>query len=140
MRLIFLLIFFTLLTSYFSIKAQVTNVSEKVSEVSFDKKAEIKKPTKRYFSFKNRTSYFNPLAYVGSTLLFIYQKVISQQIQANCAYQTSCSEYTRLSIQQHGFILGTLNGLNQISECFEGAIYEHPPVFINQTKIINSLD
>lgn len=91
--------------------------------------------------FKNRAARFNPFNYLGAAVLFVYQNVFSEQIQADCAYQTSCSEYTKLALAQYGIIRGTLEGFNQLSECAPGARYEHCPLFVNgDGKIINPLE
>jgi putative component of membrane protein insertase Oxa1/YidC/SpoIIIJ protein YidD len=81
----------------------------------------------------------NPFLYVGAGLLFIYQNIISEQIQASCMYQVSCSEYTKKSIEKNGFLKGTLLGFHQLSNCFQGVIYEHPPFMINEDGKINNL-
>jgi putative component of membrane protein insertase Oxa1/YidC/SpoIIIJ protein YidD len=117
------------------------NISEKMLQVSFDK-ASINKPEKRkWLSFKKKSAYLNPLNYLGEGMLFVYQNIFSEQIQASCNYEVSCSEFTKLSIQTSGFFIGTLKGFNQLSECAPTAIYEHPPVFINNDgKIINHFE
>lgn len=94
-------------------------------------------------SLKNKsfTQKLNPFLYVGATLLYFYQNVISEQIQANCMYKISCSEFTKKSIEKNGFVKGTLSGFHQLSNCFQGAIYEHPVYMINENgKINNTID
>lgn len=99
-------------------------------------------PSKRkLLAFKNKLSRLNPLNYLSSGLLYIYQNVFSEQIQADCAFETSCSEYTKLSIKKSGLFIGTLRGFNQLSECSPNTRYEHPPVYLNQhQKIINAFE
>lgn len=82
----------------------------------------------------------NPLTYVGASLLFFYQRVISEQISADCTYQTSCSETTKRAIEKYGLIKGALLGVHQLSTCVPGNVHEHPSHIINeQGKIINDL-
>lgn len=96
---------------------------------------------KKLLLFKKQISYFNPLNYIGAGFLYTYQQLVSEQIQASCTYKISCSEFTRCSIQKHGFFIGTLKGFNQLSECIDGARYEHPRMFIDKdNKIINSVE
>ena len=90
--------------------------------------------------FKHRASYFNPLSYAGAGLLFIYQNVFSEQIQADCTYMVSCSQYTKLCIERHGILKGTLMGFNQLSECFPAARYEHPVTSTHLNKIDNRFE
>ncbi len=81
---------------------------------------------------------YNPFVYVGAALLFVYQNVISEQIQAHCMYKVSCSQFTKLAIQKKGFLEGTLLGFNQISECFPGILKEHSDYCIDQNDKINN--
>lgn len=34
-----------------------------------------------------------------------------------CTYTPSCSEFTRLAVLQHGFIIGSIMGLKRIIDC-----------------------
>jgi putative component of membrane protein insertase Oxa1/YidC/SpoIIIJ protein YidD len=96
-------------------------------------------PTKRAFlPLAKGVSRYNPLANAGIGLLFIYQHVFSEQFQASCIYEISCSEYTKMCIRKSGLIGGTLKGFNQLSECIHGALYEHPSRYINQDKKIKN--
>lgn len=74
-----------------------------------------KKPIARY----------NPVNYLAAGMLFFYQRVVSEQFQANCMYEISCSEYTKRSIEYYGFVKGALLGFNQFSNCFPSVAAEH---------------
>jgi putative component of membrane protein insertase Oxa1/YidC/SpoIIIJ protein YidD len=116
-------------------------INEKILNISFDNIAVHKTGKGKLFSFKKKRSYFNPLNYLGAGILYVYQNIFSEQIQANCTYEVSCSEYTRLCIQKFGFFTGTLKGFNQLSECTPNTIYEHSPAYINSDgKIINHFE
>lgn len=92
-----------------------------------------------FFSVKNKFSKYNPLIYLSGGLLFIYQKIFSEQIQANCAYEVSCSEFTKKCVQKYGLVLGAFKGFNQLSECDVRAKYDHEEFFINnEGKIKNN--
>jgi putative component of membrane protein insertase Oxa1/YidC/SpoIIIJ protein YidD len=139
MRVFILLLSFLLELSLFS-QEDSKNVNEKLIQVSFDY-SQAKPAKKINFFFKKRRSYLNPLNYLGIAALYIYQNTFSEQIQANCNYEVSCSEYTKLTIQASGFFIGTLKGFNQLSECTPNARYEHPLLYINnEGKIINRLE
>jgi putative component of membrane protein insertase Oxa1/YidC/SpoIIIJ protein YidD len=73
---------------------------------------------------KKRITY-NPLTYLGGAFLFFYQTLVSEQIQANCAYHLSCSHFTKISMQTKGAVLGFFIGLNQLSCCFGGVADDH---------------
>ncbi len=82
----------------------------------------------------------NPLTYVGAGLLFFYQRVISEQISADCTYQMSCSEMTKRAIAKYGIIRGALIGVNQLASCVPGNHHEHAKHKLNaKGKIINDL-
>lgn len=93
---------------------------------------------KKARNFLKPKSKFNPLAYVGSSALFIYQNVISEQIQAKCTYQHSCSEFTKLCINDYGFIKGSLIGINQILACIPILKYETHPLFLTPNFLIKN--
>ena len=131
-----------LLLSFFTATAfsQTSTVQDKLMQVSFESVTTPQHPKRKLLRSKKKLAQYNPVTYVSAGLLYVYQNIFSEQIQAECTYRISCSEYTKLSIQQSGFIIGVLSGFNQLSECFNGAVYEHPRSFINNNhKIINSI-
>ncbi len=79
---------------------------------------------------------YNPIGYIGTGALFVYQNIISEQIQAKCSYQISCSEFTKQSINTFGFLKGTFIGLNQLLSCVPFAIEDTNPYFISQNNLI----
>lgn len=89
----------------------------------------------------SEASQWNPLTYVAASAMFVYQRVLSEQISADCMYETSCSEFTKKSIERHGLFSGTLIGLHQLSHC-NGFLYdEFEPVQMGKTgKIINPIE
>jgi len=131
-----------LLLSFFLTRAAFSQSSlqDKLLQTSFED-ITIHTTTKRkLLHFKKRSSRYNPATYVSAGLLYVYQNVFSEQLQAECSYEISCSEYTKLSIQRSGFFIGVLSGFNQLSECYPGVIYEHPRSFIGPgNKVINSI-
>jgi putative component of membrane protein insertase Oxa1/YidC/SpoIIIJ protein YidD len=81
----------------------------------------------------------NPLYYVSAGMLYTYQNIISEQIQAECMYETSCSQYTKFSIEKYGLIKGTLLGFHQLNNCMPSAIYDYPDFKISKgEKILNN--
>lgn len=117
-----------------------TQLTDRLIEITLPKHApEFKQ--RKWLEFKSRAAYYNPLNYIGAGLLFLYQNLLSDQIQARCSYETSCSQYTKLSIQKKGFIIGTFSGFNQLSECFPAVAGEHCRHAINREgKVINPID
>ena len=80
----------------------------------------------------------NPFYYISAGLLYTYQNIISEQIQAECMYEVSCSQYAKLNVQKYGLIRGTFLGFHQLNNCIPSAIYDYPDFKINKDeKIIN---
>lgn len=95
-------------------------------------------PRKLVRTPSNFLAKMNPLHYVSAGLLYTYQNVISEQIQADCMYEISCSQYTKYSIQKYGLVKGTLLGFHQLNNCIPSAIYDYPDFKLTrEDKIIN---
>lgn len=78
--------------------------------------------TKRKVSFllsrkKNPVIRYNPVSLTFGGLLFIYQKFLSPQISANCAYHPSCSSFSMSSIKRYGFIKGIALSADRLTRC-----------------------
>lgn len=80
----------------------------------------------------------NPLLYISSGLIYTYQNLFSEQIQANCTYEVSCSSYTKRCIERHGFIVGLLMGLDQMSACFMDVKKQYPEYKISDEDLIDN--
>ncbi len=105
--------------------------------------SEYELPAKRkIISLKNKgiISKVNPVTYISAGMLFFYQRVISEQLQADCAYETSCSNYTKLQIEKNGF-RGFLLGIDQLNNCFNGVRYDCQDHQISgDSKVINTVE
>jgi putative component of membrane protein insertase Oxa1/YidC/SpoIIIJ protein YidD len=139
---IYITIFLIFKLSSTSIIAQ--QLSTNISTITFQEFKSESSLNKRKiidFSKKSFVQKINPLLYVGAGLLFVYQRVFSEQIQATCVYKKSCSEFTKLSIEKKGIIKGTLTGFNQLSNCFQSVIFDRSSYLVTEDgKINNALD
>ena len=61
--------------------------------------------------------WYNPVESFLSISIFIYQKYISQQISATCAYIPSCSTYSKNLINDFGLIKGVLFASDRLTRC-----------------------
>lgn len=117
------------------------NVSSLVLNTTFQQ-YNISKPEKRKFiQLKDKSVIvkINPFTYIGGSLLFIYQNILSEQIQANCRYEISCSNYTKLAIEKYGLIKGAIMGAHQLGNCNNGITNDHEEHAINDKgKVINT--
>lgn len=83
----------------------------------------------------------NPLFYLATGAMFLYQRVLSEQISADCQYEISCSEYTKKQIERHGLIYGSLIGIHQLHHCTGLTANEVPSHRLNRSgKIMNPIE
>jgi len=139
----FLVIFSLIVGSSSTLIAQKTPlpIESKITKTLFSA-YELPNKQKRGLLIKNgNKASYNPLFYVASGLLYVYQNVFSAQISANCVYETSCSEYTKRCIQKHGIIKGSFIGLHQLSCCTPSIHLDYCEHMISETgKIINPIE
>jgi putative membrane protein insertion efficiency factor len=67
---------------------------------------------------------YNPVSAVVGGLLYVYQKVISPQIFADCLYQESCSKFSVLVLKEFGFLKGIGLTTDRITRCNQLVISE----------------
>jgi putative component of membrane protein insertase Oxa1/YidC/SpoIIIJ protein YidD len=82
----------------------------------------------------------NPLIYISGGLLFLYQNIASEQIQATCTYHISCSENMKLQIKRKGLLAGMLSGLNQLNNCAPSVLNDYPAYKITPNYTINNVE
>ena len=81
-----------------------------------------KKKVRKYTSLyktkhQNIISKLNPINLTFSGLLFFYQNVISSQINAECLYSPSCSEFSKKCIRKYGLIKGVFLTADRLHRC-----------------------
>ena len=84
--------------------------------------SEAKFETKRKVTFllsekKNPIIRYNPLSLTFGGLLYMYQKLLSPQISANCPYNPSCSGFSKNCILRFGFIKGIALSADRLTRC-----------------------
>ena len=90
--------------------------------------------SKRSFIAKSdRNSVINTVA---GGMIYFYQNIISEQIQASCSYEISCSQYLKLCIEKYGFVIGTFAGINQFGKCAGNNHKNHSSYKLNEKNII----
>lgn len=81
----------------------------------------------------------NPLSYLLDAGILTYQAVFSEQLQSDCQYEISCSEYTLRCIRKFGTVRGMLMGFTQLQDCHSQSRYEHEAIALNtRHKIKNA--
>jgi putative component of membrane protein insertase Oxa1/YidC/SpoIIIJ protein YidD len=90
--------------------------------------------SKRDFIARGKTS--SVINTIAGGMIYFYQNVISEQIQASCSYEISCSQYLKLCIEKYGFIIGTFAGINQFGKCAGSNYKNYSSYKLNENNII----
>lgn len=124
-------------------RTQIKNVSinEQILTTLFSDYQDIKDNKRAFIAIQSTKAKFNPFIYLAGGLLFMYQNLFSAQISANCVYETSCSEFTKKSIQKYGIIKGTFIGMHQLSCCTPSIHKDYCEHSVSESgKIINRIE
>jgi putative component of membrane protein insertase Oxa1/YidC/SpoIIIJ protein YidD len=97
---------------------------------------------RKIMSLKDKSTLqkLNPLMYFSAGMLFLYQRGLSEQIQANCTFQTTCSGYTKMAIQERGFFVGVVMGADQMMRCTPQSLYDYPLFKLTSNRKIIDAD
>ncbi|MBA3361612.1 MAG: membrane protein insertion efficiency factor YidD [Acidimicrobiia bacterium] len=52
-----------------------------------------------------------------SGLIFLYQRLLSPQLGANCRFRPTCSQYAREAVEIHGAFRGSSLALRRLVRC-----------------------
>tara|TARA_B110000046_G_C12915356_1_gene364704 strand:+ start:360 stop:839 length:480 start_codon:yes stop_codon:yes gene_type:complete len=74
---------------------------------------------------------YNPITLTFSGALFIYQKVISPQLQSRCPYEISCSAFSFASIQEYGLFKGVALSADRLTRCTQFTAIDMLPSQMN---------
>jgi putative membrane protein insertion efficiency factor len=66
---------------------------------------------------KSKWQTYNPINLTFSGLMFFYQNVISSQVNAQCLFSPSCSEFAKASIKKNGLIKGMFLAADRVQKC-----------------------
>ena len=113
------------------------NVNELVSHSTFHDYEYHEVQKRQIMQVKQK---WNPVNLLSLGLMHFYQRVISHQLQASCSYEISCSQYTKLSIEEQGLIKGGLLGFYQLQSCFSHNHLDYPDYKITKNgTIVNQI-
>ncbi len=131
----FVSLYFLLL--FFNFYSGSQELNEKLSNSLF-KEFKYEEPKPRALVQYKSNSRLNIIKWVSSKTLYFYQNSLSEQIQAECMYEISCSQYTKKMIEKRGLILGVFLGFHQLNNCHPGALKDYPTFKItSEDKILN---
>lgn len=120
-RIILLGVACALYTSNFSQNSDAELIENKnVTKPEF----EYKRKVTYLFSDRNNFVKYNPLSLLFGGMLFIYQKYVSIQINANCPYEISCSAFSKQCIQKYGLLYGIPLTADRLTRCTRLASFD----------------
>ena len=95
-----------------------------------------KKKVSYVFKGRNWAVKYNPFSLIFGGGLFFYQKVISPQIVMGCAFDVSCSNFSKGCIKQHGVFKGVALSADRLTRCTRlSSIDFHPVLFTPDGKV-----
>lgn len=110
--------------------------SDSISTILFNEFQYKKEQKRTKMQLKSK---FNIFSYSLRELMHFYQNTLSEQIQADCIYEISCSQFTKKMIEKKGIIIGTLVGFHQLNNCQPNSVHDYPSHKIShKNKIINT--
>lgn len=75
---------------------------------------------------------YNPVTLMLKGTMFVYQHVISPQLSRGCPYEITCSNFSKLSIQEYGVVKGVFLSADRILRCNRIGILDVHPLDINE--------
>lgn len=138
-RIVFLLFFFTCFSVYAQLSKEQVHL---VQQMDFkDHTFDARKP-KFLSADKGFLIKYNPINLTLGGLLYFYQKIISPQLASNCPYEISCSAFSKVSIQEFGFLKGIPLTADRLTRCTQFTMMDILPSQINETngRIIDNTD
>ena len=91
------------------------------------------------FRDKNLFIKYNPVSLLFGGALYFYQGVISKQIMQGCAFEPSCSNFSRQSIRKFGIIKGVALSTDRLTRCTRLSSIDFHPVMFNPSGKVNDL-
>ncbi|MBS1681119.1 MAG: membrane protein insertion efficiency factor YidD [Bacteroidetes bacterium] len=82
---------------------------------------------------------WNPMKRAYLFGIHVYQRVISEQLATNCAFELTCSRFSKAMVNRYGFVKGYFLSFDRLSRCNAISPLETFPVRLDaQHKILES--
>jgi len=75
---------------------------------------------------------FNPVSLALISSMYIYQNIISPQLSKTCAYQITCSNFSKQAIKKFGFTKGVFLSADRIMRCNRISLLDINPMSIDE--------
>lgn len=129
------LIMMSMLLSWHQSSAQL-NADERamIAQIDFtDHQFDPRKPTFLKVG-SNAFTRYNPISLAFGSMLFVYQKAISPQLQSKCPYEISCSAFSKACIQHFGLIKGIALTADRLTRCTQFSVIDILPSQIDEKR------
>jgi uncharacterized protein len=92
-----------------------------------------------HYVFKDRNFFikYNPVSLLFGGALYFYQAVISRQIMQGCAFDPSCSNFSRQCIRKFGVVKGVALSTDRLTRCTRLSAIDFHPVMFNPSGKVN---
>ena len=106
--------------------------NHKIENAKFEKKLRVG----YLFKDKNWAIKYNPVSLLFGGGLLFYQKIISPQIVMGCAFNPSCSNFSKGCINEFGVMKGFFLSADRLTRCTRlSSIDFHPILFDENDKV-----
>jgi putative component of membrane protein insertase Oxa1/YidC/SpoIIIJ protein YidD len=100
-----------------------------------DEFAQYRGPNNSNKPLQVRSSHFiaryNPVLLALKGAMLLYQRALSEQLAKKCPYEITCSNFSKLSIQEFGVLKGVFIGADRLLRCNRIGLLDIHPVNIN---------
>lgn len=76
---------------------------------------------------------FNPITLALQSSMYLYQNVISPQLSKTCAYQITCSNFSKQAIKKFGIVKGVFLTADRLMRCNRISILDINPINIDES-------
>jgi putative component of membrane protein insertase Oxa1/YidC/SpoIIIJ protein YidD len=109
--------------------------NHKIDSTKFEKKRKVS----YVFKDKNWVIKYNPVSLVFGGGLLFYQKVISPQIVMGCAFNPSCSNFSKGCIHEFGVVKGVFLSADRLTRCTRLSSIDFHPILFDDNGKVNDL-
>jgi putative component of membrane protein insertase Oxa1/YidC/SpoIIIJ protein YidD len=134
--LVCLLLFLNSMYSFSQVSSDMLLIENcKVDSAKFEQKRKIS----YVFKDKNWVIKYNPVSLIFGVGLLFYQKVISPQIVMGCAFNPSCSNFSKGCIQEFGLLKGVFLSADRLTRCTRLSSIDFHPILFDENGKVNDL-
>jgi uncharacterized protein len=97
----------------------------------------------RFLTTKSKNVFvrYNPLSLGLGSMMFFYQKIISEQLSTNCPYEINCSNFSKKMMREYGLFKGIALTADRLTRCTPFTVIDLTAVNLSpQNKIIDPVE